>query len=78
MMKRIFTSVPVVSLLILGLGFLGNLGLGDAGIVPTAQAAAACSLATLRGGYGYTATAITPGVGENDAVGVFPSMGQET
>lgn len=66
-MKRISTTV---SLLILGLGFFGNLGLGDAGIVPTAQAAA-CSLTTLRGVYGYTATGSRPAVGNSAAVGVL-------
>jgi hypothetical protein len=75
-MKRTLTSALFVSLLILGLGFRGHLGLGDAGIVPKAQAATPiCSLATLDDSYGYTATGTIPGLGDLAAVGILTSDG---
>ena len=71
-MNRTVTSVLFVSLLILGLGFHGSLGPDDVGLVPTVQAAASsCSLSTLRGSYGYTATGTIPGIGDLAAVGII-------
>ncbi|MGH8067875.1 MAG: hypothetical protein ACRERE_22145 [Candidatus Entotheonellia bacterium] len=75
-MKRTLTSAIFVSLLILGVGFQAHLGLGDAGIVPRVQAAIpTCSLSTLRGSYGYTATGTIPNVGDLAAVGILTSDG---
>jgi hypothetical protein len=72
-MKRTLTLVVCVGLFILGLGFRWHLGLGDAG---NAQAATRnCSLATLKGSYGYTAAGTIPGVGDFVAVGIFASDG---
>jgi hypothetical protein len=72
-MKRTLTLAIFVGLFILGLGLRGHLGLGDAGKVQAATPK--CSLATLKGSYGYTAAGTIPGVGDFAAVGIFTSDG---
>jgi hypothetical protein len=75
-MKRTLTSTIFASLLILGVGFRGNPGLGDAGSVPRVHAATpSCSLGTLKDSYGYTVTGTVPGIGDIAAVGILTSDG---
>jgi hypothetical protein len=75
-MQRTLTLTIFASLFLLGVGFRGDPGLGDAGRVPRVHAATpTCSLGTLKDSYGYTATGTIPGLGDIAAVGILTADG---